>query len=39
MRIYDIIEKKRDGNKLTKEEIDFFVREYTNEIFICKTNF
>ena len=29
MRIYDIIEKKRDGEKLTKEEIDFFVREYT----------
>lgn len=29
MRIYDIIEKKRDGHKLTKEEIDFFVREYT----------
>lgn len=31
MRIYDIIEKKRDGQKLTKEEIDFFVREYTKE--------
>ncbi len=31
MRIYDIIEKKRDGQKLTKEEIDFFVREYTND--------
>lgn len=31
MRIYDIIEKKRDGHKLTKEEIDFFVKEYTNE--------
>ncbi len=31
MRIYDIIEKKRDGLKLTKEEIDFFVREFTNE--------
>lgn len=31
MRIYDIIEKKRDGHKLTKEEIDFFVQEYTNE--------
>ena len=29
MRIYDIIEKKRDGQKLTKEEIDFFVQEYT----------
>ena len=31
MRIYDIIEKKRDGQKLTKEEIDFFVYEYTAE--------
>ena len=31
MRIYDIIEKKRDGQKLTKEEIDFFVKEYTKE--------
>lgn len=29
MRIYDIIEKKRDGHKLNKEEIDFFVQEYT----------
>ena len=29
MRIYDIIAKKRDGLKLTKEEIDFFVQEYT----------
>ncbi len=31
MRIYDIIAKKRDGEKLSKEEIDFFVREYTAE--------
>ena len=31
MRIYDIIEKKRDGKKLTKEEIDFFVQEFTKE--------
>lgn len=31
MRIYDIIEKKRDAQKLTKEEIDFFVQEYTKE--------
>lgn len=30
MRIYDIIEKKRDGQKLSKEEIDFIVQEYTN---------
>ncbi len=26
MRIYDIIKSKRDGNALTKEEIDFFVK-------------
>lgn len=31
MRIYDIIAKKRDGHKLTKEEIDFFVQEFTKE--------
>lgn len=30
MRIYDIIEKKRDGYELTDEEIEFFVRGYTN---------
>lgn len=29
MRIYDIIEKKRDKKVLTREEIDFFVNEYT----------
>ncbi len=29
MRIYDIIEKKRDGEALTKAEIEFFVNEYT----------
>lgn len=29
MRIYDIIEKKRDGKELTKEEIDFFVQGYS----------
>ncbi len=29
MRIYDIIEKKRDKKELTREEIDFFVTEYT----------
>ena len=30
MRIIDIIEKKRDGYKLTKEEIEFFIKGYTN---------
>ncbi|WP_141249041.1 pyrimidine-nucleoside phosphorylase [Paucisalibacillus globulus] len=30
MRMYDIIEKKRDGKELSKEEIDFFVNGYTN---------
>jgi pyrimidine-nucleoside phosphorylase len=29
MRMYDIIEKKRDGYELTKEEIDFFIEGYT----------
>ncbi len=29
MRMYDIISRKRDGYELTKEEIDFFVQEYT----------
>ena len=29
MTILDIIEKKRDKNELSKEEIDFFVNEYT----------
>lgn len=28
MRIYDIIEKKRDNNELTKEEINFFITNY-----------
>ncbi|MCT4612573.1 MAG: pyrimidine-nucleoside phosphorylase [Clostridia bacterium] len=30
MRMYDIIEKKRDGYKLSKEEIEFFVNGFTN---------
>ncbi|WP_042223533.1 pyrimidine-nucleoside phosphorylase [Oceanobacillus manasiensis] len=29
MRMYDVIEKKRDGQALTKEEIDFFIEGYT----------
>lgn len=31
MRIIDIIEKKRDHKELTKEEIEYFVTEYTKE--------
>lgn len=30
MRMIDIIEKKRENQKLTKEEIEFFVTEYIN---------
>lgn len=29
MRMYDIIKNKRDGGKLSKEEIEFFVKGYT----------
>ncbi len=29
MRMYDIIEKKRDNKELTTEEIEYFVREYS----------
>lgn len=31
MRIYDIIEKKRNNKKLTKEEISYFVNGYVNK--------
>lgn len=30
MRAVDIIEKKRDGETLTKEEIEFFIKGFTN---------
>ena len=30
MRAVDIIIKKRDRQELTKEEIDFFIRGFTN---------
>lgn len=30
MRMYDIIEKKRDGKELTTKEIDFFINGYTD---------
>ena len=29
MRLYDVIKKKRDGGKLSKEEIDFVISGYT----------
>lgn len=32
MRMYDIIEKKRNGNELSKEEIEFFIKGYTDGI-------
>ena len=30
MRMYDLIMKKRKGEELTKEEINFFVEGFTN---------
>lgn len=30
MRMYDIIQKKRDGGELSDPEIRFFIKEYTN---------
>ena len=30
MRIIDIIEKKRERQELTKQEIEYFITEYTN---------
>ncbi len=32
MRMYDVIEKKKTGKKLTKEEIEFFVNGYTEGV-------
>ncbi len=31
MRMYDIIETKRDNMDLSKEQIDFFIKEYCND--------
>lgn len=31
MRMIDIIEKKRDNKELTREEINFFIKGYTND--------
>ena len=30
MNILEIIEKKRDNKKLTKKEIEYFIKGYTN---------
>ena len=32
MRMYDLIVKKRGGEALTKEEIDFFIEGYTKGV-------
>ena len=31
MTMYEIIAKKRDGHKLSQDEIEFFIDGYTNE--------
>ena len=36
MTILDIIEKKRNKKQLTKEEIEYFVEEYTNGNFYTR---
>ena len=34
MRMVDIIAKKRDGQELTTEEINFFVKDIQMEVFL-----
>ena len=31
MRVYDIIYKKRNGNGISKEEIEFIINNYVND--------
>ena len=39
MRMYDLILKKRQGNVLTKDEIDWMIREYTDDSGLSDVSF